>query len=347
MRRRFGIGLAVAVLAACTLGLVAGAFAVPPHRVLAIVAARLGFGDVALLQGIDASVVLGLRLPRVLLGVVIGGGLAVAGAALQGLLRNPLADPGLLGVSSGAALGAALFILGASRLFASAFGSHPLLALAGTQLSAFVFGLGTAIIVMRAALRGERTESLLLVGIGLNAVTLACIGLVTFLSNDEQLRALAFWNLGSLGGASWHVLAIVTPLVVLPSIVLLRSGRALDVLSLGDDAATHLGIDARRLRRRLVICCTLAVGAAVAACGLVGFVGLVVPHIVRLATGPDHRRVLAGSLALGAALVVTADAAARVIVAPAELPLGIVTALVGAPFFLSLVLRRRRVEAAW
>ena len=288
----------------------------------------------------QAELIVGqIRLPRALLGLCVGAVLALSGVAMQGLFRNPLADPGLIGVSSGAALGAAVAIVGGA-----AFGGLPS-ALAPYLLSACAFagGLGVTALVYRLGRRDGQTSvaTMLLAGIALTALAGAAIGLFTYLADDATLRTLTFWNLGSLNGASY---ARLWPLLLVTAAVALwlpRRARALNALLLGESEARHLGFAVERLKRELVLCTALGVGAAVAAAGMIGFIGLVVPHLMRLLVGPDHRLLLPASALAGASLLLLADLLARLLLAPAELPIGIVTALLGAPFFIYLLLRGR------
>ena len=292
-------------------------------------------------EGLEqAELILGqIRLPRTLLGLAVGAVLALAGVAMQGLFRNPLADPGLVGVSSGAALGAAIAIVcstwigGVPEVFA------PYL----LSLFAFLGGLGVTALVYRLGRKDGQTSvaTMLLAGIALTALASSAVGLFTYLADDATLRTLTFWNLGSLNGASYQRL---WPLVLVATGVALwlpRRAEALNALLLGESEARHLGFEVEKLKRELVFCTALGVGAAVAAAGLIGFIGLVVPHLVRLLAGPDHRVLLPASLLAGASLLLFADLIARLALAPAELPIGIVTAFIGAPFFLYLLLRGR------
>ncbi|ARS47830.1 ABC transporter permease [Ectopseudomonas mendocina] len=280
-----------------------------------------------------------IRVPRALLGLMVGTVLALCGVAMQGLFRNPLADPGLVGVSSGAALGAAVAIVGGA-----AFGGLPE-AFAPYLLSAcaFVGGLLVTALVYRLGRRDGQTHvaTMLLAGIALTALAGAAIGLFTYLADDATLRTLTFWNLGSLNGASYARLWPLLLATLAVALWLPRRARALNALLLGESEARHLGFDVERLKRELVLCTALGVGAAVAAAGLIGFIGLVVPHLMRLLVGPDHRLLLPASALAGASLLLLADLAARLALAPAELPIGIVTALIGAPFFLYLLVRGR------
>ncbi len=280
-----------------------------------------------------------IRMPRTLLGLAVGMVLALCGVAMQGLFRNPLADPGLVGVSSGAALGAAVAIVGGA-----AFGGLPE-AFAPYLLSAcaFVGGLLVTALVYRLGRRDGQTNvaTMLLAGIALTALAGAAIGLFTYLADDATLRTLTFWNLGSLNGASYARLWPLLLATLAVALWLPRRARALNALLLGESEARHLGFDVERLKRELVFCTALGVGAAVAAAGLIGFIGLVVPHLMRQLVGPDHRLLLPASALAGASLLLLADLIARLALAPAELPIGIVTALIGAPFFLYLLVRGR------
>jgi iron complex transport system permease protein len=288
----------------------------------------------------QAELILGqIRLPRALLGMAVGAVLALSGVAMQGLFRNPLADPGLIGVSSGAALGAAVTIVGGELMG----GIPPLLEPYLLSLSAFIGGLGVTALVYRLGRRDGRTHvaTMLLAGIALTALAGAVIGLFTYLADDTTLRTLTFWNLGSLNGASYARLWPLLLVTVAVAFWLPRRAQALNALLLGESEARHLGFDVERLKRELVFCTALGVGAAVAAAGMIGFVGLVVPHLVRLVVGPDHRLLLPASAMAGGSLLLLADLLARLMLAPSELPIGIVTALLGAPFFLYLLLRGR------
>jgi iron complex transport system permease protein len=284
-------------------------------------------------------VLIDLRLPRLLLGALVGAALAVSGALMQGLFRNPLADPGLIGVSSGGVLGGiAVIALGHSlaAVWIKAFGVYAL------PLAAFAGSLAvTQLLVLIATRQGQiAVATLLLAGIATAAVAGALTGLIAYASDDRELRDLTLWTLGSLSGASWAKLLAVLPLAALVVALIPGLVRGLNGLLLGEAEAYHLGIDVARLKRRVVLVTSAAVGAAVAVAGLIGFVGIVIPHIVRLIAGPDHRIILPASALFGGALVVLADVIARMIVRPAELPIGIVMALIGGPVFLHLILGR-------
>ncbi|MCJ1882044.1 MULTISPECIES: FecCD family ABC transporter permease [Pseudomonas] len=288
----------------------------------------------------QAELIVGqIRLPRTLLGIATGGVLALAGVAMQGLFRNPLADPGLIGVSSGAALGAAIAIV-----FGASIGGLPeVFAPYLLSACAFVGGLLVTALVYRLGRHNGQTSvaTMLLAGIALTALAGALIGLFTYLADDATLRTLTFWNLGSLNGASYPRLWPLLLITLLVACWLPRRVNALNALLLGESEARHLGFDVERLKIELILCTALGVGAAVAAAGMIGFIGLVVPHLLRLIVGPDHRVLLPASMFGGAILLLLADLIARLALAPAELPIGIVTALIGAPFFLYLLVRGR------
>lgn len=286
-----------------------------------------------------ALVLLEIRLPRTLLAMFVGAALALAGAMMQGLFRNPLADPGLVGVSSGATLAAVSIIVLGNSVFG---GWHEMLGIFALPVAAFIGGLLATIALMAVASRHGATAiaTLLLAGIALGALTGAATGVLAYISNDRELRDLTLWSMGSLSGASWPKVIATVPfalalLITLPGLV-----RALNGLLLGEAEAFHLGIDLERSKRRVVFLTAAAVGAAVAVAGIIGFVGIVIPHFVRMISGPDHRALLPISALLGGSLVLVADIVARIVVAPAELPIGIIMAIIGAPVFLHLVLKR-------
>lgn len=282
-----------------------------------------------------------LRLPRVILAALVGAALATSGAVMQGLLRNPLADPSLIGVSSGAALGAVIAIVLGGLVTDAGFAASDRVF---TPLAAFAGALAAFIVVLRLASHRGRTSiaTLLLTGIAINSFAGAMIGFVTFIASDAQLRSLTFWMLGSLGIADWSVLAIAAPLILIFLAAAPCFARHLNALSLGESSAFHLGVDPQRVRRVLMALTCLGVGVCVALSGMIAFIGLAIPHMIRLAAGPDHRVVIPGSTLLGAILLPMADAFSRTVAAPAEIPVGIVTAALGAPFFLGLLMAQRR-----
>ena len=340
------VGLSITLLGVMVVAVCVGPVSIQPLEVLAIALGKLGMALPVPIEAMQEYVLANVRLPRVLFGALVGAALAVSGTAMQGVFRNPLADPGLIGVSSGAALAAA-FALGL-----------PVSGMAGSSLAhgltsslthlivpgaAFVGGLmAVSVVYALSRLHGRVVVTrMLLVGIAVNALCAAGVGLMLAQSTDAQLRAITFWRLGSLGGATWQTLALMTPFVLLACVILPRLARGLNLLALGESEARHLGLEVDHLRRVTLVCCALSVGAAVAFAGLIGFVGLVVPHVMRLLVGPDHRRLMPVSVLGGAALLVASDTLARTLVAPAELPIGVLTAFLGAPFFLWLVLRSR------
>jgi iron complex transport system permease protein len=281
-------------------------------------------------------VFMNIRLPRLLLGVAAGAALGMSGALMQGLFRNPLADPGLIGISSGAALAAGMSIVLGSLWFPEmprTLGSWTLVAMAfmGSLL------VTTLVYVLSQQDGVTRVGMMLLAGVAINALAGAGLGYLTFLATDEQLRNIQFWLLGSLGGARWSAVALVLSMVVAVVGAGLMLARPLNAIALGEAQAALLGVPVERIKRLAVLLTALAVGAVTATTGIIGFIGLVAPHCVRLVAGPDHRIVLPGSALLGAALVLAADSAARTMVNPAELPLGVLTAFVGVPFFLLLL----------
>ena len=275
-----------------------------------------------------------IRLPRVLLALVVGGSLSLAGCVMQGLFRNPLADPGLLGISSGAALAVALWVVLPLTL-------PPLIMLYAPMLAAFFGALAaTVVIFLLSRQRDSSLSRLLLVGIAINALCGAAVGVLSWVSNDAQLRQLSLWGMGSLGQAQWSTLLTVASLMVPTVFVIWRLAAALNLLQLGEEEAHYLGVDVHSVQRLLLVCSALLVAAAVAVSGVIGFIGLVVPHLIRMWLGADHRAVIPGSVLAGALLLLIADTFARTLVAPAEMPVGLLTSILGAPWFLWLIFRR-------
>ncbi|GAC1040216.1 iron ABC transporter permease [Rhizobium sp. No.120] len=288
----------------------------------------------------DRIVIFDIRLPRAVLGFLIGGGLAVSGAVMQGLFRNPLADPGLIGVSAGSSLGAVAMIVLGGGVFAPV--AH-ILGVFALPIAAFISGLVTTILLYKVATRYGQTSiaTMLLAGIALGSLALAATGILIYMADDRQLRDLTFWSMGSLAGSTWSKVASAGPIIVLSLLPLPFMARGLNALTLGEAAAFHMGISVQRLKNIAIVSVAAAVGASVAVSGGIGFVGIIVPHILRMVIGPDHRFLLPASALLGGSLLVVADVVARTIVSPAELPIGILTAGVGGPFFLWMLLRQR------
>ena len=310
-----------------------GPLKVSPGDVLRIVLAQLGLGDASGLNPRDLAVVWNLRIPRALLGALVGASLGLAGAALQGLFGNPLADPGIVGVSHGASVGA----VAAIALGATALGEWTV------PVAAFTGGLAaTALIYLLARPgRGTGTVTLLLVGIAVGAGCSVVIGFFTYRASATQLQSLVFWQMGSLGAANWQDFFAALPVFIVGLVGMLRLATPLDMLALGERQAQHIGLDVKRARAKLIVCSALLVGAAVAFAGVVGFVGLVVPHVVRMLAGPRHRWLLPLAALVGAILIVVADTAARTLDSPAEIPLSLFSMALGAPFFLWLVMSQK------
>ena len=333
-------GVALLFLGTAIVAIGTGAVSIAPSRVLAILT---GQADVDIPQA-QRVVVLSVRLPRVLLALLAGAGLACAGVMMQALFRNPLADPALIGVSAGAALGAvSVIVVGATWLH----GLSHLLGVWTLPVAAFAGALFTALLVFRLSQRDGLLEptTMLLCGIAINALTGAGIGLMTYLATDDQLRSLTFWSLGSLGAATWSSLLGAAPAIVAMVLAGPWLAHQLNALLLGESEALHLGVSVERLKRVVIGLTAAAAGAVVAVSGVIGFIGLVAPHMARLMVGPDHRFVLPVASLLGATLLTAGDMVARTAVRPAELPIGILTALLGAPFFLWLLRRRQTGES--
>lgn len=294
-------------------------------------------------SNIDQQILMTVRLPRLLMALLVGAALAVAGSLMQALFRNPLADPGLLGVSAGASV-----FVGVLIVLQPALGAVPVWAKSYLQSGAgFVGAVGTCALIFSLSKHQGRVSvlHLLLAGIAINALAGAATGLLTYVSNDEQLRALSFWSMGNLGGARWqHVIVLASLIVPICWYVFLQS-KNLNLLLLGEDEARYLGLNVERFKFKLVAVVALCVGITVAFAGLIGFVGLMVPHLVRLLFGADNRLVVPCSALLGAALLTGADTVARLLVIPAELPVGLVTSLLGGPFFLWLLINNLKATS--
>ncbi|ARO14987.1 transporter permease [Ketogulonicigenium robustum] len=334
--KRLTILLAVALVITCALSVLFGASGTSAIKVLG---QWLRGEDITL---VDRIVLLQVRIPRMVLGVLVGASLAVSGAVMQGLFRNPLADPGLVGVSAGASLGAIVAIVLGGFLpaaFAAMIGSWLVPA------AAFLGGWGATMALYMVATRQGRTSiaTMLLAGIALGALTGALSGIMIYRANDNQLRDLTFWGMGSLAGANWPKVITAAPLIVIALAVAPFLGRSLNALALGEAAAAHMGIPVQRMKSIAILTVAGATGAAVAVSGGIGFIGIVVPHLLRLAAGPDHRHLLVNAGLLGAIVLLLADMISRTIVAPAELPIGIVTAVIGGPVFLWVLLKQRGI----
>lgn len=329
--------LALLLMLSVLLNVGMGAVRISPAEAVSIVLARVGVETGVSFEARQEAVLLAIRMPRVVLAVLVGAALAVTGAAMQGLFRNPLADPGLLGVSSGAAL-AAVTVIVFGGLLQGFLGAWLLPA------AAFLGGLGVTSFVYTVSTYQGRTEvaTMLLAGVAINALAGSGTGLLVFVADDNQLRDITFWSLGSLGGVTWTSLGAAAPFMLAAILLLPQLAGGLNAFLLGESEAGHLGVHTQRTKLAVIFLSAAAVGAAVSVSGIIGFIGLVVPHLIRLAIGPDHRVLLPASVLLGASLLLLADLFARTVVIPAELPIGIVTSLVGGPFFLWLLLRGRQ-----
>lgn len=328
------------LLMAVIVSLAVGAMKIPLGQVV------LGLGKLLKLYNgaVDeqfAGVLELVRVPRVLLGVLAGAALGISGAAIQGIFRNPLAEPGLIGISAGASLMSALII----NLEMSLLGS--LSSWAGYYLlatGAFVGAVIASILVYNISKSGGKPNvaTMLLAGIAINALAGALTGLLSFLSDDQQLRSITFWMLGSLAGATWETIGCSAPFILIPLLLLPAQGKQLNAFVLGESQAAQLGIRPQRVKQRVIILSTMAVGAAVAVCGIIGFVGLLVPHIIRLLGGVDNRYVLPASALMGALILTVADMLSRILLPPMELPIGVITALLGTPVFLYILIKDKK-----
>jgi iron complex transport system permease protein len=332
-------GLAVGLVVVSVLAAGIGAYHLPPDQVVGAVLHKIGIDAGPQPDRIGTRVLFEVRFPRVVLAALIGASLGGAGALMQGIFGNPLAEPGVIGVSSGAAVGAMTAIVAGVSGFGAWSISGP----------AFLGGLASVVIVYAVSRSAGRTEvvTLVLAGVALNTITGAAIGLITYFSDDAQLRSITFWNLGSVSAATWPAVAAVAPCALVGLVAALRFGRPLDLLSLGERPARHLGVNVERLRAAVIVVVALLTASAVAVAGTISFVGLVVPHLIRMVVGPGHRVLLPASALGGALLLVAADLLARTVAAPAEIPLGSITALVGGPFFFWLLLRTRKRQGGW
>ena len=284
------------------------------------------------------SIIMDIRLPRIILALLVGSVLAILGAVMQGLFRNPLADPSLIGVSGGASVGASIVIVTVGGAMLS-----PLAGLSMVALGAFIGGVITTLVVYRVATSslGTSVTTMLLAGIAIGAIAGAFNSLLSYFSDNQMLRQISVWQMGNLGEANWQKASLMAAVSLIIFSLLPSHAKSLNAFLLGESEARHLGIDVQRIKRQLIFLTALGVGVSVALAGLIGFVGLVIPHMVRLLIGPDHRALLPASALAGASLLLIADSIARVVVLPAELPTGILTALLGAPFFVVLLLKQR------
>lgn len=342
--RKWIIPLIVVLLpASMLLGVGVGAVSISPMQSLGILCKQLGIGSSISFSETQEAVLSVIRLPRVLLATLVGASLAVSGAAMQGLFRNPLADPGLIGISSGASLAAVSFIVVGMSWFSSLGSMWGIYAL---SIFTFIGAFAATILVYRLSQVDGKTvvSMMLLSGIAVNALSQSIMGLFTYSANDAQLRSITFWTLGSLGGASWNNVLGILPFTLAPILLLPRMSKALNAFALGENNAAHLGINTEQIKRIIIMLTAMGVGASVAVSGIIVFVGLVVPHIVRLLIGPDHSTLLPISAIAGAVLLISADIVSRTIMPPSEIPIGIITGLIGAPFFLYILINQRKTK---
>lgn len=334
-------GMSVLLLVTTVFSLTVGAVSVPVSDVLVILFQKIGLFSSSSVDSMHEVVLNNIRLPRIVMTILIGGSLGICGAALQGLFRNPLVEPSLIGVSGGSATGVVLLIVfGSSSVL---FQSKGLVYQTLLPIIAFAGGLSATFLVLKLSSYAGKVNVpvLILVGVAINALTGAVIGLTIFYADENQLRTFTFWTLGDLGGASWSTLIIAAPLLIFSSVALLFFSRPLNALALGEAEAYHMGVDVERTKRFVIFCCALGVGVSVSLSGMIGFVGLIVPHLVRVLFHSDNKLVLPASILGGAWLLIMADLVARTIVSPSELPIGVVTALMGSPFFIALLMKAK------
>lgn len=335
------LSLSIAIIIAASFSLSLGAVKIPLTDVMVIMGKKIGLfsaNDVSIQYEGVMNIV---RIPRVILGLLVGAALGISGTAIQGIFRNPLAEPGLIGISAGASLMAVIIIVLEISFLTS------LSNLLGYYLLAFgaFAGAGIAALIVYQISRTDgksNVATMLLAGIAINALAGALTGLITFAADDQQLRNITFWMLGSLGGATWETITAVFPFIVIPVLLLPGMGKALNAFALGENQAAQLGLKVNTIKRNVVILSTMAVGAAVAVSGIIGFVGLLVPHTIRLLIGVDNKHVLPASALFGALMLTLADMLCRTIIAPIELPIGVITALLGTPLFLYILIKDKK-----
>ncbi len=331
----FSVGLCLPCLS--SLGI--GAVSISPAELWQVILYKTGITQEV--NAVHELVLFNIRLPRLLLTLLVGAVLGISGAALQGLFRNPLVEPGLIGISSGAAMGAIFVIIVLGALVPQWI--EPMAAWL-LPVFAFIGGVVATWLTLKLAQSEGKTHItyLILAGVAINAMAGAAIGLAIFYADDTQIRTYTFWTLGDLSGATWDKLALLIPLVLFTCYGLVRLARPLNALALGESEAFHSGIAVERVKMLTIVLSALAVGVSVSFVGIIGFIGLIVPHIIRIAVSSDHSFVLPASALGGAALLLIADLFARTAAAPAELPIGVVTAFIGTPFFLYLLISSKK-----
>jgi iron complex transport system permease protein len=334
------IGLGILLIAAVLFSLTIGSVQIPVSDVALILLKKTGIFSAIHINETYAVVLNAIRFPRILMTLLIGAMLGLSGASLQGLFRNPLVEPSLIGVSGGAAAAVvAIVVFGTALNIPTSGWLYNML----IPMAAFAGGLITTFLVLKLSYQSGRTNIavLILIGVAMNALTGAIIGLAIFYADENQLRTFTFWTLGDLGGATWEKLSIGAPLIIISLCVLMFFTSSLNAMALGEAEAFHIGVDVERIKLLIIFFSALGVGVSVSLSGIIGFIGLVIPHLVRVLFRADHRLVLPASLIGGALLLILADVIARTIVRPSELPIGVVTALIGAPFFVMLLLNAK------
>ncbi|MCM8536763.1 MAG: iron ABC transporter permease [Lentisphaeraceae bacterium] len=334
------LGLAVALVCCFSFALIFGSSSTGLKELVGTFMEYIGLESPWTLQDNQKFIITELRLPRALLSIFIGGCLAIGGVAMQGLFRNPLAAPGILGVNSGAALGAAMMIVLGNAILPESLTQY---AFYSVPAGAFLCALVITGLIVKVGTVGGRTNIfiLLLTGVALQAIIGAVMGLLTYISDDQQLRSLTFWTMGDLGVAGWKELAFIIPILSFCCFMIMRKAGALNLFLLGEAEAHHLGIDVQKLKKSLIIWTALAISLAVSFTGSIGFIGLAAPHLVRLMTGPDHKTLFPGACLMGALILCVSDILSRS-VATAEIPVGIITSFIGAPVFLWLLIMQRK-----
>lgn len=334
-------GFSLILIIITLFSLTVGAVSIPVQDVIVILLKTLGFFASTEVDNMYEAVLYTIRVPRILMTLLIGASLGISGACLQGLFRNPLVEPSLIGVSSGSAAAVvAIIVFGGVLSIPTSGLAHDVV----LSIAAFMGGLGTTFLVLKLSNKGGRTNIavLILIGVAVNATAGAIIGLAIFYADENQLRTFTFWTLGDLGGATWNKLTIAVPLLTLSNALLLLFSKSLNAMTLGEAEAFHLGVDTEKTKRNIILLSALNVGVSVSMAGMIGFVGLVVPHVIRVSFFPDNKLVLPASILVGASLLIFSDIIARTVVSPAELPIGVVTALIGAPFFVVLLINAHR-----
>lgn len=333
--------LSFSLLLSIGLSLSLGSMNIPLKETYVVLLKFIGVSSNPPINQLNEGIIMMIRMPRVLMGILVGGALGISGAAIQGIFRNPLAEPGLIGISSGASFVAVLIIAFETLLFSglSEVLGHYLLAF-GAFAGA---GIAALLVYHLSKTDGQANViTMLLVGIAINAMAGALTGLISYLANEQQLRNITFWMLGSLGGATWQNVSCLIPFVMIPMILLPFFSKGLNAFAIGEKQAEMIGLNPGLTKSMVVLLCTIAVGASVSFSGIIGFVGLLVPHLVRLIGGVDHKFVLPASALLGALVLTFSDLVARLVIQPIELPIGVVTALIGTPVFLYILIRDKK-----